>query len=387
MSASEAPSALEWRRELRTWLEAHAPRGLPSPEELGTPEQHRAWERQLFDAGYAAIHWPREYGGRDADAVAQMVFVEEYERVDAPMRINSQGLLLAGPVLMLHGTDEQRSRWLPPMLRCDEIWCQGFSEPEAGSDLAALRTRGHIDGDELVINGQKIWTSYASYSDWIFVLVRTDPDVKKHAGISWVMVDLTTPGIEVRPLRQVNGREEFAEVFFTDVRVPLWNVVGGLGNGWNVAMSTLQLERGPGRRMFVTYMRDLERARRFAEVLGLLDDPATRDELGDLLATVLGYRAYVHRVVDETVANGDSDAAKINKLYWSEMQAKLLDFGMSLLGDRAEFVEDVELLDGAAKWRNDYWYGRASRLVGGTNQIQKNIVAERLLGLPRGGGR
>jgi alkylation response protein AidB-like acyl-CoA dehydrogenase len=339
----------------------------------------------LFDAGYAAIHWPHEYGGRDADAAAQMVFLEEYERAEAPFRINSQGLLLAGPVLMLHGTDEQRNRWLPAMLRCDEIWCQGFSEPEAGSDLAGLRTRGRIDGDELVIDGQKIWTSYASFSDWIFVLVRTDTEARKHAGITLVMVDLTTPGIEVRPLRQVNGREEFAEVFFTDVRVPLWNVVGGLGNGWHVAMSTLQLERGPGRRTYVTYLRDLDVARQFVAARGLGGDADVRDELGDLLATVLGYQAYVNRVVDETLADGDSEAAKLNKLYWSEMQARLLDFGMSVLGDCAEFCD--ELVAGAAQWRENYWYGRASRLVGGTNQIQKNIVAERMLGLPRAGGR
>ena len=379
----EAPETIGWRRELRDWLEAHAPRGLPSPEELGTSTEHRAWERTLFDAGYAAIHWPREYGGRDADAAAQIVFLEEYERVDAPARINSQGLLLAGPVLMLHGTQEQRNRWLAPMLRCDEIWCQGFSEPEAGSDLASLRTRGRVDGNDLVIDGQKIWTSFAPYSDWIFMLVRTDLTVPKHAGISWVMVDLTTPGIEVRPLRQINGQAEFAEVFLADVRVPLWNVVGGLGKGWQVAMSTLTLERGIGRRTYVEYLRDIDTVRGFVDALGFRNDVSLREELGDLLATVLGYQCYVDRVVDETLANGGSDVARINKLYWSEMHASVFDLGMSVLGQRGEYLDDVESLPGAAAWRSEYWYSRASRLVGGTNQIQKNIIAERSLGLPR----
>ena len=374
-----------WRWELREWLEAHAPRNLPGPDELGTSEPHRAWERTLYDAGYGAIHWPERYGGRGADALAQMVFQEEYERVGAPGRLNIQALMLAGPVLMNFGTQEQQDRWLLPMLRCQEVWCQGFSEPGAGSDLGSLRTRGSVDGDEMVINGQKIWTSYATYSDWIFLLVRTDPDAAKHAGITWVMVDMATPGVEVRPLRQINGSTDFAEVFFTDVRVPMWNVVGGLGNGWRVAMSALNLERGPGRRTYVNYLHDLNTLKSFIDARGVGDDPALLEELGDALASVLVYRSYMNRVVDELRGSGDSEVARINKLYWSEMQAGLFEMGMGVLGERAEFLGDDHSVPGASAWRNEYWYSRASLIFAGTNQIQKNIIAERILGLPKAG--
>jgi alkylation response protein AidB-like acyl-CoA dehydrogenase len=383
----ETAEARRWRRELRDWLEEHAPRDLPGPEVLGSAEQHRAWERTLCDAGYAAIHWPSEYGGRDADVAAQMVFQEEYDRVRAPVRVNVQALFLAGPVLMRYGTREQQDRWLAPMLRCDEIWCQGFSEPGAGSDLASLRTRGRIDGDELVIDGQKIWTSYAAWSDWIFALVRTDPEARKHAGITWVMVDLTTPGVEVRPLRQMNGGSDFCEVFFTDVRVPLTHVVGGVGNGWKVAMSTLSMERGPGRRSYVKYLHDLQTLRGFVDARGLGDDLAMCEELGDLLGSTLAYRCYVDRVVDEITATGDSESSGINKLLWSEMQAHMFDVGMSVLGDASELVDDQATPPGADEWRMEYWHSRAALIYAGTNQIQKNIIAERMLGLPRGGAR
>jgi alkylation response protein AidB-like acyl-CoA dehydrogenase len=378
-------AAVPWRQELREWLEAHAPRDLRGPDELGTSEPHRAWERTLYEAGYAAIHWPQEFGGWGADALARMIFQEEYERAGAPDRINIQALMLAGPVLMQFGTQEQRDRWLMPMLRCEEVWCQGFSEPGAGSDLGALRTHGRVDGEELVINGQKIWTSYASYSDWIFLLVRTDPQAAKHAGITWVMVDMATAGLEVRPLRQMNGSSDFAEVFFTDVRVPLWNVVGGLGDGWRIAMAALNLERGPGRRSYVRYLRNLNTLKSFVDSSGMTRDPSVQEDVGDLFASVMAYRHYMSRVVDDLRSTGDSDVARINKLYWSELQAKLFETGMGVLDERAGFLDDGDSIPGAAAWRNEYWYSRASLIFGGTNQIQKNIIAERLLGLPRGG--
>jgi alkylation response protein AidB-like acyl-CoA dehydrogenase len=379
---ADARGLTEWRAEIRAWLEANAPRGeLPDPEAGRILAAHRDWERTLYEAGYAALHWPPEYGGRGADLGSRIVFQEEYERAGAPLRMNMGGLMLAGPTIMKYGSEEQKRRWLPPILSCDELWCQGFSEPGAGSDLAGLRTSAVRDGDDLVINGQKIWTSGATNADWMFALVRTAPG--GHRGITFVMIDMKTPGIEVRPIRQINGHTGFCEVFFTDVRVPMANVMGEVDGGWKVAMEALGHERGAGRRTYVKFLNDLARLRGFVTALGQQDDPAVCEDLGRVLTAVTVYRHHVGRTVADAMRGGIGPEASYNKLYWSEMNAQIHEVGMRVLGTRAELQDDAWSLPGAAQWQDDYWFSRATRIFAGTNQIQKNIISERVLGLPK----
>jgi len=370
-----------WRLELREWLEEHTPRGLPPLDTYDDSAGYRSWEQQLADARYAAVHWPAEHGGRGANELQRLAFQEEYERAGAPLRVNIQGLMLAGPTLMAFGTPEQQQRWLPAMLRSDEVWCQGFSEPDAGSDLASLRTRAIRRGEELIVTGQKIWTTGAHYSDWIFALVRTSTDGPKHRGITWAMVDLRSPGVVVRPIMQLNGRAEFAEVFFDEVAVPLDNVVGGLDNGWKVAMTALGFERGVGRRSFVQYLTRLEQLRRVATTAGVNRDPSLQRDFGQVLAKVLMYRDYTARVAAEAMTGTTTDTSAYNKLIWSELQVQVFELGERVLraaghlrdGGNAETDE----------WMAEYWYSRAAAIFAGTNQIQKSIIAERVLGLPR----
>lgn len=372
----------DWRAELRAWLGEHVPRALPAPDSHAASAGYRAWERKLADAGYAAVHWPVEHGGRGAGEQERLVFQEEYERARGPVRINIQGLMLAGPTLMAFGTEQQRRRWLPGMLRADEVWCQGFSEPDAGSDLASLRTRAVQSGDELIVNGQKIWTTGAHYSDWVFALVRTADDGPKHRGITWVMIDLRAPGVTVRPITQLNGSPEFAEIFFEDVRVPLDNVIGGIGNGWRVAMTALGFERGVGRRSYVQYLNRLEWLRRTVASAGVRLDPAVELEFGDVLAQVLMYRDYTSRVAAEATADPPTATAAYNKLIWSELQVRLFQLGEHVLRATGD-LRDGAPTERAEEWMAEYWYARAARIFAGTNQIQKNIIAERVLGMPR----
>ena len=246
-----------FREEVRSWLRSSVP-SLPPPGSAEAFAQHVEWERELHRAGYAAIQWPTEYGGRGADVVQQAIFEEEYLLANGPERVTVVGQNLLGPTLMVHGTDEQKRRWLPGILSADEIWSQGFSEPEAGSDLAALRTHATRDGADWIVNGQKIWTSYGPYADWIFALVRTERDAPKHKGITFLVVDLRSPGIEVRPITQLDGHAGFAEVFFTDVRVPADQVIGEVNGGWGVTMTTLAFERDAPAAAPARYRRDLD---------------------------------------------------------------------------------------------------------------------------------
>ncbi|MFO7192708.1 MULTISPECIES: acyl-CoA dehydrogenase family protein [Thermocrispum] len=375
-----------WRAEIRQWLSANVPRDLVGARPLTSPEvleRRRAWERVLYDNGYAAIHWPVEYGGKGMGAAHRMIFQEEYERASAPPRLNIQGLMLVGPTLMQHGTPEQRSRWLQPILRCEEVWCQGFSEPEAGSDLAALRTSARVVGDRYVINGQKIWTSGATYADWMFALVRTDPDAPKHRGITAVLIDMRSPGIEVRPIRQINGRRTFAEVFLDDVEVPVANTVGEMGDGWNVAMSALVLERGIGRRSYVKYLPLLQELRHLAIASGGADDSATLEELGWHVMQVCRYRHHVGRTIAESSDGRFGPEASLNKLFWSEMEAAIYETGMRLHALATATGTEPALSERYPLWEADYWHARATRIFAGSNQIQRNIIAERVLGMPK----
>jgi alkylation response protein AidB-like acyl-CoA dehydrogenase len=382
MDLTPTPEQQAFREEVRTWLAANAPTDV-GPLAEDTLEDLRAWERTLFEAGYAAISWPAAFGGRDADLMTQAIFAEEYARARAPQRINVLGLGLAGPTLMVHGTPEQQQRWLPGILSCDDIWCQGFSEPEAGSDLAAVRTSAVLEDDTYVVNGQKIWTSAGRFGDWIFTLVRTSSEGPPHKGITFLMIDMHSDGIDVRPINQINDDAGFAEVFFDDVRVPADNVVGPVDGGWGVAMTTLSFERGTGLGSHVRFQRNLDDLAAIVRATGKDGDPRVRDQLAALHVRNQVFRHNGNRTISSiTAGNPIGPEASLNKLFWSTMERDIFETGMSVMGPYAELVTGGLDVDVKA-WHKQYWYSRAACIYAGTTQIQKNIIAERVLGLPK----
>jgi len=375
--------------EVRTWLADHR-EGIAHTREVDWEaggeafERYRAWERTLFDAGLGAVAWPKEYGGRGASVMQQAIFTDEYVRAKAPDRINRLGLGLLGPTLMAFGSDAQKTEHLPRILRCDEIWCQGFSEPNAGSDLASLRTRAEIEGDEFVINGQKIWTSLGRFGDWIFTLCRTDPAALKHKGISFILVDMHSPGVEVRPLVQIDGSARFAEVFFTNVRVPRANLVGPLHEGWKVAMTTLGFERGTGLGSPAVFNRIFEDVVALTRSQQRSDDPDVRRRIAQGYIETRLFQLNNQRSLSKLAKGGQvGSEASLNKLYWSEMETRLEELALDTLGPRAELAEGSPDAEENGRWFGEYLYARASMIYAGTNEIQKNIIAQRVLGLPR----
>jgi alkylation response protein AidB-like acyl-CoA dehydrogenase len=374
-----------FRDELRAWLKTNVPHDL---QPIGSPEgfaAHRAWEQKLFKDGYGALRWPTEYGGRAADVVTQAIFAEEYFLAGGPHRIVEIGHNLMGPTLMVYGTPEQKSRWLPPMLAAEHIWSQGFSEPNAGSDLAGLRTRATFDGDDLIVNGQKIWTSYGAFADWIFALVRTDPDVAKHAGITFLAIDMKAEGVEPRPITELDGHAGFAEVFFTDVRVPRSQVIGEINGGWGVAMTTLGFERDAPAAPAARYRRSLNELVKIARARGLEDDAVVRDTLAALLARTEAYRAYSMRTLTK-LARGESlgSEASVTKLLWSELGRDMFETGIDVQGSYGELLGEESPAPNVDDWHSKYWFARAATIYAGTSEIQRNIIAERVLGLPKG---
>ena len=387
MDVEESEQQQRFRAEVRAWLTDNVPAPpLPPPV---TPESfaaHVDFEQRLFGAGYAAIDWPEEFGGRGADVVEQAIFEEEYVRAGGPERVTVVGRNLMAPTLMVHGTAEQQRRWLPDILAARTIWVQGYSEPEAGSDLASLRTRAERDGDELVVTGQKIWSSYGPHGDWIFVLARTDPEAERHAGITFLAMDLETPGVEVRPITQPDGHAGFAEIFFDGARVPVDQVVGEIDDGWRVAMTALEFERDAPAAAPATYERALDELTHIARSRGLADDPAVADRLGELAVRVETYRLHALRSLSRLGAGRSLGAASsVTKLLWSELERDLFELGLQLLGPHAEVLDDDHpALADAPDWHSRYWYARAATIYAGTSEIQRNILARRVLGLPRG---
>ncbi|HXA28479.1 MAG TPA: acyl-CoA dehydrogenase family protein [Candidatus Angelobacter sp.] len=384
-----SPEDAAFQEEVRDWLASHREqidhtRAVDWEDGGESFERYRAWERILFEAGLGAVAWPKEYGGRAATLMQQALFTDEYVKAKAPDRINRLGLGLLGPTLMVFGSDEQKAEHLPRILRCDEIWCQGFSEPNAGSDLASLRTRAEVDGDDFVVNGQKIWTSLGRFGDWIFTLCRTDPAAPKHKGISFILIDMRSPGVEVRPLVQIDGSARFAEVFFSDVRVPRTNLVGPLNDGWKVAMTTLGFERGTGlgspaafNRMFADVV-DLTRREQRTE------DPDVRRRVAQQYIETRLFELNNRRTLSKLVKGAAvGSEASLNKLYWSEMETRLEELALDVLGPRAELTEGSPDAEHDGRFLGDYLYARASMIYAGTNEIQKNIIAQRVLGLPR----
>ncbi|MEU7291985.1 acyl-CoA dehydrogenase [Streptomyces exfoliatus] len=366
----------EFRARLREWLTATLPTLPPRPDPLDWPGRRAydcGWQRRLYDAGYADTHW-------DASPTQRLIFLEETERAGAPyVGANFVGLLHAGPTIAAEGTPAQRERWLPPILRGDEVWCQGFSEPDAGSDLAALRTKAVRDGDTYVVTGQKIWTSHAEVADWCELLVRTDPEAPRHRGISWLAMPMDAPGVTVRPLRTLAGSTEFAEVFLDEVRVPVSHRIGAENDGWRVTMVTLSFERGTAFvGEVVACRRLLGELARAARENGTWDDPVLRRRLGRLSAEFQALWRLVQANVSEARATGGVPGAggSVFKLHYSHARQELYEAAAAVLGPDA--------LDLDHDWTLDRLSSLSYTIAAGTSQIQRNIVAERILGLPKG---
>lgn len=386
LSCTEAEE--EFRSLLRGWLAEVLPKLPPKPDPADWPARRAydcAWQRMLYDAGYAGVHWPAEAGGRGAAPTEHLIFLEETEKAGAPyVGANFVGVLHAGPTIAAEGTPEQRARWLPPILRGDEVWCQGFSEPEAGSDLASLRTRAVRDGDAYVVSGAKIWTSHAEVADWCELLVRTDPRAPKHRGISWLAMPMDAPGVTVRPLRTLAGSAEFAEVFLDEVRVPVANRVGEENDGWRVTMVTLSFERGTAFVGEVVACRRLlgELAGR-ARANGTWDDPVIRRRLGRLAGEFSALWSLTRWNVSEAQRSLDAGGTgvpgvggSVFKLRYSHARQELFDAAADVLGPGA--------LDASDPFVRERLSSLSYTIAAGTSQIQKNIVAERILGLPKG---
>ena len=374
-----------FRAEVRAWLEDNlvgdfaALRGLGGPgREHEAHDERLAWDRHLAEHGWTCLGWPTEYGGRGLSLAEQVIFHEEYARANAPGRVNHLGEELLGPTLIAFGTDEQKARFLPKIVAVEELWCQGYSEPNAGSDLANVQTRARLEGDEWVIDGQKVWTSLAHLSDWCFVVARTEPGSQRHAGLSYLLVPMDQPGVEVRPIVQLTGTSEFNEVFFTEARTAADLVVGGAGNGWSVAMATLGFERGVSTLgQQVGFRRELDSLVALARDNGAYDDPVVRDRLAraDVELEVIRLNAL------RTLASEQApQQASVAKLLWAGWHRTLGELAMLVRGTASLTTGPDYDLD---EWQRLFLFTRADTIYGGSDEIQRNILAERVLGLPR----
>jgi alkylation response protein AidB-like acyl-CoA dehydrogenase len=374
-----------FRTEARAWLEANVPDPpLPSLDTAEGFGLHRKWEARLNRGGWAMVSWPKEYGGRGANLIEWLIFEEEYYRVGAPTRVNQNGIFLLGPTLMEFGTDEQKARYLPKMASGDEVWAQGWSEPNAGSDMAAIRASARADGDHFVVNGQKTWASRAAFADWLFGLFRTDPASERHHGLTFILIPLDAPGVTVRPISQLDGETGFAEIFFDEVHVPRANQLGGLGQGWQVAMATAGFERGlmlrSPARFQATAARLVELYRRHATTV----DPALRETVIRAWSAAEAYCLNTYRTASRLMAGGTiSSEASLNKIFWSELDLRMHETALAILGARAELLPEAPAAGQVGRWLEGFLFSLAGPIYAGTNEIQRNIIAERLLGLPR----
>ena len=370
----------EFRASVREWLADNlsgdfAPlRGLGGPgREHEAFDERMEWDRHLAAAGWTCLGWPVEFGGRGASVEERVAFHEEYARAEAPARVSHLGEELLGPTLIALGTDEQRARFLPPIKRVEELWCQGYSEPGAGSDLASVSTSAVLEGGEWVITGQKVWTSLAHVSQWCFAVVRTSPGSKRHAGLSYLLVPMDQPGVQVRPIEQLTGGSEFNEVFFDRARTAADLVVGEVGGGWQVAMATLGFERGVATLgLQVEFRRELDALVDLARRTGVLDDPVMREKLTRARIGLDVMRWHALRTID-------GDGASVTKLVWANWHRGLGELAMEVLGAAGMATEGDELTE----WQRLFLFSRADTIYGGANEIQRNIIAERVLGLPK----
>ena len=390
MDLTPTDAERELRRECRTWLREHLPweygRGLPPRfDDLADEVAFgRAWQAQLAAGRWVGVAWPENYGGRDAGPIGHYIVTEELARARAPELVGRIGVNLVGPTILAHGTDEQRARWLPRILSADEIWCQLFSEPGAGSDLSSLTTRAQrVDGGWR-LDGQKVWTSYAQFANWGVCLARTDPDARPQQGISYLVVDMRASGVEVRPLRQITDECEFNEVFFDGVFVPEDRIIGPEHEGWRIANSTLTHERGVNPRQLVIHTQLLDELLTLAHENRSWDDPRLAPQLAQAFVELQLFRLHNWRSVSRTAKGSEpGPVGSINKLWWSEMSKRLHDTVMRVLGPAAPLWGDATNNPGDGRWQRSWLYYQASSIWAGTNEIQRNVIGERTLGLPR----
>ena len=390
MNLAFSPADEAFRQEVAAWLAANLQgeftpllgRGGPGDEAEELFELRQAWARRLHEGGWSCIGWPEAHGGRGLSVTQQVIFNEEYVRAQAPGRLGHIGETLLGPTLIAFGTEEQKQRFLPGIVRGETLWCQGYSEPNAGSDLANVQCKAVRDGDEWVITGQKVWTSQAPWADWCFVLCRTDPAAPRHRGITYLLVPMRQPGIEIRPIRQMTGTSEFAEVFFDGARTAVENVVGGENNGWKVAMGTLAFERGVstlGQQL--RFEGEFERVVATAKANGASGDPVMRQRLADLWIRLKIMRLNALRILSMQNDGELTREGMITKLYWATWHRDLGELAMDVLGAEADRVLSADY--GLNESQRLFLWSRCDTIYAGTNEIQRNIIGERALGLPR----
>lgn len=385
MELHYTPEQEAFRAEVRAWMEAHVPKEpLVTLECREGYDQHVAWERTLASGNWGMVTWPEAYGGRGLDLIQWLIFEEEYFRAGGPNRANQNGIFLLGPTIMEFGTEEQKQRFLPPMAKGEVIWAQAWSEPGAGSDMAAIQSKAVRDGDHYVITGQKTWSSRAAFADWGFGIFRTDPDSKRHKGLTFILFDMNSPGITRRPIRQLHGDTGFAELFFDEVRVPVENCLAGEGQGWNVAMATAGFERGlmlrsPGR--FQATAKRLVELYRAHEAEA---SPAAREAVVQAWGAAQAYAYNTYAVASKIMGGGKIGAeASLNKIFWSELDRSMHRTAMQILGAHAELKRFGN--GQINQWLEGYIFSLSGPIYAGSNEVQRNIIAERLLGLPRVG--
>jgi alkylation response protein AidB-like acyl-CoA dehydrogenase len=377
MDLSLTDSEAAFRDEVRAWLEENSPGAAPQGDDEAEFEFRRAWQLKMHEAGWAGLSWPEDYGGKGATLIEQSIFNEELARSGAPLPANVLGLVMGGPVVITHGSEEQKQRYLDPILSGEEIWCQGFSEPEAGSDLASLKTRAVKSNGGWKVSGQKVWTTYAHEAKWCMLLARTDSDAPKHKGITYFILDMDQPGVDVRPLRQNTGESEFNEIFLEEAEVPDENVIGEPGGGWQVALTTLMFERaGLGAAAVMGLSGTFEDLLEIIRERDLADDPVIRQRIGKLKLSIEAMRFGALRALTATMKNGiPGPEGSLSKLQWADTNQSLTELAADVLG--------VEALEPGGIWSYKLLRARANSIEGGTTEVLKNIVAERVLGLPK----
>lgn len=393
MDLNLSPAELQFRDELRAWLAANVPKDWDAKRDQTMHQRFdflKHWQRTMYEAGWAGVSWPREYGGRGASLMEQVIFWQELALAGAPPLANVLGVGLVGPTLIAFGTDEQKKRYLSKILSAEEIWCQGFSEPDAGSDLANVRCEARLEGDHYVVNGQKVWNSYGWAADWCQLVVRTDPAAAKHRGITVLLVDMKSQGVEVRPLRQMTGETEFNEIFFHDVRVPAENLVGKINEGWEVAIGTLMHERGTlGAGMQVIYRRNMERLIELSRTTqrnarSAYEDPVLRQKLAQCYAEIEIMRWNQMRAFSRINATGvPGPEGSIQKIFWSELNQRFQQVAQEILGPYGQLEAGDPLAIDNGSWAYGYLRTRGNTIEAGTSEIQRNIIGHFVLGLPK----
>jgi alkylation response protein AidB-like acyl-CoA dehydrogenase len=381
---------------VRSFLKANLPASGQEESESrrgeGTTrtEVLRDWQRRLYENGFVGMAWPREYGGQGTSQIELAIFNEEMARFRAPAPLNLTALNLVGPTLIAHGTEEQKKRFLQKILSCEEIWCQLFSEPNAGSDLASLRTRAELRGDEFIVNGQKVWSSFAHYADWGILLARTNPDAPKHRGISYLLIDMKSPGVTARPLHQMSGSSEFCEVFLDNVRIPRENLVGQINEGWRVTTTTLSNERGTTTlSMMVRFQRTFDEVVELARATvrdgrPATEDPKVRDKIAQFHVDLQELKYNAFRAFSKILKGGTpGPEGSVLKLHWSELNQRMQEFALELEGPASQLVRFSPYAVKSGLWQYTFLWSRSDTIYAGTSEIQRNIIAQRVLGLPR----